>query len=162
MRSMNNLIHRKFPDSAKVTLKDGEVLFYEGDMSREMYIVQEGEVRIVREKNGKQVTIGTIKRGEFVGEMSLLESLPRSATAIAIGKVSLISLDPAGIIVKIRRDPTFAYEMMQQLSRRIRQMNEKIVALVESHNIDQHTIDRVVTAAEITPEKKVLKNDNAA
>jgi CRP-like cAMP-binding protein len=68
-----------------------------------------------------------LDRGAFFGEMSLLEGLPRSATARAVGKVSLLVLRPGSLLLQIRRDPTFAFELLQQLSGRIRELNDKLV-----------------------------------
>jgi CRP/FNR family transcriptional regulator, cyclic AMP receptor protein len=68
-----------------------------------------------------------LDRGSFFGEMSLLEGLPRSATARAIGKTTLLVLRPGSLLLQIRRDPTFAFELLQQLSGRIRELNDKLV-----------------------------------
>jgi CRP-like cAMP-binding protein len=70
--------------------------------------------------------LAVLERGSFFGEMSLLEGLPRSATARAIGAVELLVLKPGSLLLRIRRDPTFAFELLQQLSGRIRDLNEKL------------------------------------
>lgn len=106
---------------------DGEVVFREGDRSHEMYVVHTGEV--VVSKGG--VELAVLRRGDFLGEMSLLESLPRSATATVRGGAKLLCIQPGGFLVKIRRDPTFAFELMQSLSRRIRTTNERLLGTVE-------------------------------
>jgi CRP-like cAMP-binding protein len=62
--------------------------------------------------------------------MSLLEGLPRSATARAVGTAKLLVLRPGSLLLLIRRDPTFAFEMLQQMSSRIRELNEKLVQKV--------------------------------
>jgi CRP-like cAMP-binding protein len=73
------------------------------------------------------VRLAVLGRGSFFGEMSLLEGLPRSATARAIGPTSLLVLRSGSLLLQIRRDPTFAFELLQQMSHRIRQLNEKLV-----------------------------------
>lgn len=103
---------------------EGETVFREGDASFEMYVVQSGTVAVFQ--NGAEIAVLT--RGDFLGEMSLLESLPRSATAVARGPVRLLCIQPGGFLLKIRRDPTFAFELLQALSRRVRQLNgERLV-----------------------------------
>lgn len=98
---------------------DGETVFQEGDHSFEMYVVQSGYM--VVSQNGRELAV--LGPGEFFGEMSLLESLPRSATVRARGPARLLCIQPGGFLLKIRRDPTFAFELLQALSRRIRQLN---------------------------------------
>jgi CRP/FNR family cyclic AMP-dependent transcriptional regulator len=100
---------------------DSEAVFQEGDHSFEMYVVQSGHV--VVSQGG--VEIAVLGPGEFFGEMSLLESLPRSATVRARGHARLYCVQPGGFLLKIRRDPTFAFELMQSLSRRLRLGNER-------------------------------------
>ncbi|GHV44696.1 hypothetical protein FACS189492_1430 [Clostridia bacterium] len=103
---------------------DGETIFREGDQSCEMFVVQSGLVSVWQ--NG--VEIAVLGKGEFLGEMSLLESLPRSATAVARGPARLLCIQPGGFLLKIRRDPTFAFELLQALSKRVRLLNERAAA----------------------------------
>ena len=102
---------------------DGDTVFREGDLSFEMYVVQSGS--LIVSKGG--VELARLERGDFLGEMSLLENLPRSATVKAHGPARILCIQPGGFLVKIRRDPTFAFELLQSLSRRVRQANLKIL-----------------------------------
>ena len=106
---------------------DGEVIFNEGESSSEMFVVRTGKVEITKSVGGHSMRLAILDRGSFFGEMSLLEGLPRSATAHAIGDVSLLVLRPGSLLLQIRRDPTFAFELLQQLSGRIRDLDEKLV-----------------------------------
>lgn len=109
------------------SFSDGETIFTEGESSSEMYVVRSGKVEISKLVGGHSVRLAVLGRGSFFGEMSLLEGLPRSATARAVGAVSLLVLRPGSLLLQIRRDPTFAFELLQQLSGRIRELNEKLV-----------------------------------
>ena len=106
---------------------DGEVIFSEGESSSEMYVVRAGKIEISKHVGGHEIRLAVLDRGAFFGEMSLLEGLPRSASARAIGNVSLLVLRPGSLLLQIRRDPTFAFELLQQLSGRIRDLNDKLV-----------------------------------
>jgi CRP/FNR family cyclic AMP-dependent transcriptional regulator len=117
----------KFAQEQLREFGDGDQIFHEGDDSREMYVVTEGEVVVSKQSAKGEITLATLRRGDFVGEMSLLESLPRSATARAKGKTTLLVIHPGGFLLKIRRDPTFAFEMLQSLSRRIRVTNDNLM-----------------------------------
>jgi len=107
--------------------EDGEVVVGEGDESREMFVIRSGRVEIVKEMGGQEVRLATLERGSFFGEMSLLEGLPRSATARALGPTELVILRPGSLLVQIRRDPTFAFEILQQMSRRVRELNDRLI-----------------------------------
>lgn len=121
----------KFSSDSVRTFEPGEIIFSEGDDSREMFVVLEGQIEIVKLSSSgslnREVKLAVLSRGEFLGEMSLLESLPRSATARAVNKVKLLAIHPGGFLLKIRRDPTFAFEIMQSLSRRIRLTNDSLM-----------------------------------
>lgn len=123
----------KVPKGHEVqTFDDGEVVVREGEETREMFIIREGRIEILKQVGGHEVRLAILERGSFFGEMSLLEGLPRSATARAIGKTELVVLRPGSLLVQIRRDPTFAFELLQQMSRRVRELNDKLVLKVAS------------------------------
>jgi CRP-like cAMP-binding protein len=114
------------------TVADGEYIMREGDFGSEMFVIQSGRVEISKRMAGRDVVLATIGKGEFFGEMSLLESLPRDANARALGDVELLVLRPGGLLVRIRRDPTFAIEMLNRLSGRIRTLNSELQAALEA------------------------------
>ncbi len=146
----------KFSSDSMRKFEPGEVIFREGDDSREMFVVLEGTVEVVKTvggsnngSNGKsEIKLARITRGEFLGEMSLLESLPRSATARAVDHVKLLAIQPGGFLLKIRRDPTFAFEIMQSLSRRIRLTNEALLAALNSGTATPEKVRSIVQGSE--------------
>ncbi len=111
---------------------DGEVVVEEGDNSRDMFVIQSGSVRITKRIGERDVELATLQRGDFFGEMSLMESLPRDASAIAIGETQLLVISAGALLVRMRRDPTFAFEMLQRLSGRVRKLNARVVQLMEA------------------------------
>ena len=146
---MLKLEHIRFAHETVIDFADGDTIFTEGEDGREMYIVQSGEVRVTKHAPAGEIHLATITRGDFVGEMALLESKPRSATARAVGKTRLVVLQPGGFLLKIRRDPTLAFEMLQRLSHRIRHTNEQLLdALGRGIPIDE--IQRIVERSEFT------------
>jgi len=134
----------RFPHEKVITVSDGEVIFEEGDNDREMFIIQSGEVEIVRNTLAGKVIITTLERGAFFGEMALLESLPRSATARSKGETRLVVVQPGGFLVKLRRDPTFAFELMQQLSRRLRLTHQWLDERYSKDNGPDSLIDTTI------------------
>jgi CRP/FNR family cyclic AMP-dependent transcriptional regulator len=124
--------------------EDGECLFEEGDTGRDLYIVQSGSVQILKKTNGILLEMAHFKKGDFFGDMSLLQSLPRYASAFAKGKTRVLILKPAGFLLKIRRDPTFAFEMLQQLSYRVKMSNDRLLHVVEKHKLPPDEIQSIL------------------
>lgn len=109
------------------TVEDGDVIVREGEEGRSMFIIKRGRVEIFKQVGGHEILLASLKRGDFFGEMSLLEGLPRSATARSLGSTELVVLRPGSLLLRIRQDPTFAFELLQQMSRRIRKLNDQLV-----------------------------------
>ncbi len=110
-----------------------DVIVAEGEAGRHMYVIQSGQVEITKRIGHEEITLAVLGKGDFFGEMSLLESLPRDANARAVGPTRLLVINPGGLLVRIRRDPTFAFEMLHRLSGRIRNLNRRVVELLEQH-----------------------------
>lgn len=126
------------------TYKDGEVIIRRGDAGREMFIIQKGEAEVTTTVNGKEMSLATLKRGDFFGEMSLLEEMPRSATVRAKGEVRALVLNTGSFLLKIRRDPTFAFEILKKMSRRVRELNEKIITLVDKSKLSSEEVTNIM------------------
>ncbi len=111
---------------------DGEYIVREGEQGRDMFVIQSGRVRITKDVGDGEVELATLGKGEFFGEMSLLESLARDADVVATGSARLLVIQPGGLLMRIRRDPTFAFEMLHKLSGRLRQQNARLVRALEA------------------------------
>ena len=101
---------------------DGASIVREGEPGHELYVVRSGRVAISR----GGVRLGTVERGDFFGEMSVLESLPRDADATAEGPTELLVIGPGALLLRLRRDPSLAVEMLRRLSGRLRSMNGRL------------------------------------
>ena len=125
---------------------DGERIFAEGDVGRDLYIVQSGEVKIFKKVQSELVELAKFTKGDFFGDMALLQSLPRYASAHASGETRLLILKPAGFLLKIRRDPTFAFEMLQQMSLRVKVSNDRVIELVEKFKLPRDEVQKLLLA----------------
>jgi CRP-like cAMP-binding protein len=106
----------------EITVAAGDVVVRQGDPGSDMYVIASGRVRITRVgPDGTVTDVGTRGRGEFFGEMSVLESLPRSATVEAVEETRLLVISQGQLLVRIRRDPTFCLELLRQLSGALRE-----------------------------------------
>lgn len=128
------------------SFRDGDVIVREGEDGREMYVIQRGAVAVFKTIGGSEVEMARLARGEFFGEMSLLESLPRNATIKAVGETSLLVIKPGSLLLKIRRNPTFAYEMLLQMSRRLRQVNARLVSLMGTAEVAGEVSEQLAEA----------------
>ncbi len=130
----------RFEHEMTQTYEDGECIFEEGDVGRDLYIVQSGEVKILKKIQGELVELAKFNKGDFFGDMALLQSIPRYAGAFASGETRLLILKPAGFLLKIRRDPTFAFEMLQQLSQRVKVSNDRVLEIVNKFNLPKKEV----------------------
>jgi len=105
--------------------KAGAVLFRAGDEGDAMYLIEEGKVRIcVRAKDGHEVTLTELHRGDFFGEMALLDGKPRSADARVAENARLAVLSREHFLSFVRRNPNVALEMLTALANRLRHTDE--------------------------------------
>jgi CRP/FNR family transcriptional regulator/CRP/FNR family cyclic AMP-dependent transcriptional regulator len=130
------------------TFATGDVVFAEGDTSTEMFIVQEGKVALTRTVAGREIFIGTLERGDFFGEMSMLTGRPRHATCVAIAPATLLAIRSGELLIKLRRDPTLALEMVAQMSRRMAYLEDQLVKLSEHQLESREALDKVMAKAE--------------
>ncbi|HXT20629.1 MAG TPA: cyclic nucleotide-binding domain-containing protein [Thermoanaerobaculia bacterium] len=104
----------------------GAYLFREGDLGTEMFILQDGQVEILKTVNGVDEQLAILDKGDFFGEMSLLEDLPRTATARAVTDCKVIRINGATFDQMLRTKPEIAVRIMRKLSRRLRQTDQML------------------------------------
>jgi len=101
--------------------RKSEVIFEEGSTGVEMYIVYSGKVRLSTKEPGREITLATIGSGEFFGEMAVIDSAFRTATAIADeDNTKLVIINQKKFREIVREFPEFTMTIMQHLCRRLR------------------------------------------
>lgn len=130
------------------TYDTGDIVFAEGDPGSEMFIVSEGRVVITKQVAGREVFLAAQERGDFFGEMALLNSNPRHATCVAIVPTRLLAIKSGELLMKLRRDPTFALEMLQQMSRRVSYLEEQIAKLMEHELASRQELAKILAKSE--------------
>jgi predicted ATPase len=99
----------------------GEVIFHYGDPGDTLYIIQAGEVRFsLPRADGSDQVLGLLPAGELFGEMSLLDSLPRSTQATAVVPTVTWGLTRAAFLAMVARDPEIAAQVMNLIAERLR------------------------------------------
>ena len=123
-----------------VTFSAGQTIFLEGDLGTEMYIILEGEVHIVKRLRGEIHVLSKLEKGDFFGEMGVLENTPRSAEAVAHTDVKLLSINGSRFDEMIRKTPEIAVRIIRKYSKRLREAN----ALLEKLTGPEIDADRMV------------------
>jgi CRP-like cAMP-binding protein len=102
--------------------KAGEVIFREGEAAEELFVIQSGTVEI---RLGNRV-LDTLPQLSIFGEMALIDSSPRSATAIAASDVTLVPVGEKQFLFLVGRTPHFALNVMRVLAQRLRATSSAI------------------------------------
>jgi len=111
-------------------LRDGEVLFLKGDSERKLYVVAKGVVRIgISSPDGREAILNHIKEGQVFGEIAAIGAGTRTADAIALGDVELLSLDHEPLIAFLLGHPDAGLRIMITLCDRVRWVSD----LLEDH-----------------------------
>ena len=124
---------------------DGEVIVRQGEVGNSMYVVQAGEVEVLRETEDGEVRLAVLGAGDFFGEMSIFEHEVRSATVRARGDAHVLTVDKRTLLKRIKEDPFLAVSILQTMSNRIREINAELV------------LARAAAAASTTPRNPELE-----
>ncbi len=113
---------------------DGAVIFSEGQAGNTFYVITQGEVIISKLK-----VLAILQSGDFFGEMSLIDQSPRSASAIAKGKVILYTLSRNNfqelLQTNLQAAQIFIFKLLETLVRRLRQTDQELVTVYETGKI---------------------------
>lgn len=118
-------------------LRPGEGLFTEGDQATHLYLVLRGRLNVlVRSPDGQaNVVVGEVGAHSLLGEMAVLESVPRSASAVAIDSVELLQLPGEAFaqLVNAGHAAAFAilHDLQQTLTARMRSLDVRVDAVFE-------------------------------
>lgn len=133
----------------------GETIFEENDLGTEMFVVISGSVEIVKRVHDMEKTLLVLGRGDFFGEMSLLEGLPRSATARAREDSELAAITGTAFEQLISSQPELAARMLKKMSERLREADRQIGTLLFKDDTS-----RVVHALTMLAEGRGEMSDN--
>jgi len=101
-----------------------EVIFEEGSTGRELFVVLDGKVEIAKVDGVTKTVIVTLGKGEFFGEMAVIDGSARSATAIAaVPETRVMRINHARFVYLVSQQPAFALMIMDALSKRLRASN---------------------------------------
>ncbi len=116
-----------FEAATEKTVGRGATLFNEGDEGDALVIILSGDVQVTR----RGVELATLGQHTVLGEMGLVSDEPRSATAVALSEVKLVTIPSRGVKALIKRDSVAALKVVANLaavmSKRLAAINDRLV-----------------------------------
>jgi CRP/FNR family cyclic AMP-dependent transcriptional regulator len=105
----------------------GEILVDYGDVARDVFLIQSGQVRaVLRFSIGKEAILGSFQRGEIVGEMSAIDDQTRSASLMAMCDCTVVAMPVAVFRDILKRNHEVSMALLRLQAKRIRQLNGRI------------------------------------
>jgi CRP-like cAMP-binding protein len=129
----------------------GDKIFEQGELGTEMYIILDGEVDILKNINGESHLLSHLEKGDFFGEMALLENVPRSADAIARTEVKALVINGSRFDEMLHKNPEIAVRIIRKYSKRLREANTLLERLVGRHVDADHS---ALDSTQIAPTQK--------
>lgn len=110
----------------RVSLEDRETLFHEGDKGDVTFLIESGELDITKTSSGRSVLLAVRKAGEVIGEMAVLEDVPRMASASASGPASVLGISKASIDHLLATSPAAVSAMFQTVLGKVRSTESRL------------------------------------
>ncbi len=130
----------------EVSIEAGERVFAQGDEGDAMYVIESGAVDIVAGTGKHQVTVASLFKQQYFGELALLDGAPRSASAVASRSTQLLALDRDDFVEFIKKRPDAALAIMHEVGERMRATNELMTRTVTRNVLEEE--DRKLTVGE--------------
>ncbi len=125
-----------------VAFDAGEVIFYEGDAGDAMYLIRSGGVAVIRGTFDAPLILGYRDAGEFVGEMALIDDLPRSATVVAVQSVELLKITREDFLQLLDESSLLDRNLLRKLSARLRAADdERTASAAAQQRLTQHVVE---------------------
>ena len=110
--------------------RGGDVLFREGENGLEMFVIQSGTVQITKTGGGIERPLAVLRRGDFLGEMAILNGKPRTATATVVEDVRCLVIDSKTLETMISKNTEIAMRLIKKLARRLDTADELVQILM--------------------------------
>jgi len=116
-----------YNSSQRLCAEPGHVLIREGDAGDSMYIVLSGALEVTKRDGDNEIVLATRKAGEFLGEMALLEQVPRSASVRAVERSELLTIGPSAFHALLKHRPSAATTVLRTVAGRLRSTEASLV-----------------------------------
>ena len=130
-------------------LEAGQALFQAGQQGEALFIVHSGEIELyIKDTTGQKIVLNVVRSGEMFGELSLLDSGPRSATAVALSDAGLLVLDRDDLLLLFQKRPEAALHMLAAMSAMTRKADQLLRTRV-SRNANEEMQENLGTLQKI-------------
>jgi uncharacterized membrane protein len=121
----------------EVRVDAGHRVFEQGDEGDAMYVIEDGAVDIVAGAGKQKVTLASLFKQQYFGELALLDGAPRSATAVASRATQLLALERDDFVEFIKKRPDAALAIMHEVGERMRATNELMTRTVTRNVLEE-------------------------
>ena len=128
------VLQRLIEQAAEKSYQPGEIILQEGSFGREVLLILEGLVEVLKEQDGKQVFLARSTVGQVFGEMGFLEARPRFATIRAIEPTRVLEISETSMRSVFAEQPELLFRTTQVLSHRLREAQESMIANLQKKN----------------------------
>jgi CRP-like cAMP-binding protein len=105
----------------------GEIIFHQGDVGTDLFIIRKGEVTIrLSSADGREVALALLRRGDAFGELALLDEAPRSTDAVAREETALLALNRKDFQKFLEERPQVVPALLAELSRLVRRVTQTV------------------------------------
>jgi CRP/FNR family transcriptional regulator, cyclic AMP receptor protein len=147
----------------EVRLTKGDVLFTEGETGDKLFLIESGKIKLGHTaSDGRESLIAVLGAGEMLGELSLFDPGPRTATAVAVTKSKVLSMGHEALLPWLVGRPDMAVALLASLARRLRRTNEAMADLVFSDvpgRVAKALLELGAKFGEETPEGLLVSHD---
>ena len=119
---------------------DGEIIFRQGDVADCLYIILSGKVALCREKDGTDVPLAELGKGDLFGEGGFFMDQKRTECARALGEARVITADYKFVLKKFRDDPSFAFHIIETMAQHARVRTEELEKTLEDQTLHQEEL----------------------
>ncbi len=135
-------------------IKRGEILFNEGDHVNGVFCIKDGVCKVSKmSENGRDQVIKLVKKGDLLGERSLITGGPANLTASALNDMEICFIPKEEIVRDLKRNNNFTMSMLKDLAESLRNADEVIVDMA------QKTVKQRLAETLIHLDKKFVKDD---
>jgi CRP/FNR family cyclic AMP-dependent transcriptional regulator len=122
----------------KRSLSEGQILFRRGESGNSMFVIEQGvvEITVPVANQEKENRVAVLHAGQFIGELSLVDGLPRTASATALEDCELWEMKREDFRTFLTKRPEVAFAMVGEIGKRLRATNEQVMHLA-SKNINE-------------------------
>ena len=111
----------------KLTFRKGTILMSEGETGECMYVIQSGLVKIyVSDEDGNELILFVEGPGSYIGEISLLDDAPRTASAVTLEKTQVLVISKTAFIDCVTLNPEIAFKTIRAMTQRLRRATDTI------------------------------------